>query len=251
MYERTLVSASHLHLPQIQHALNIARSGGFPALFCALVDAGKDVLSARLQPKERMPLYQDAVAFASRGGDRLLEASMATALGFAAERCAEFAKAEEAYVIHQFYPLSLGLTSLNRYRHALRLREQILGPDHPAVADVLNHLGLLFSNACYPSNAQEAGTLLARALAIREAKLGLEHPDTAMSLNHMATYLRTTSADTKGAEALYLKALEVLKGCLLEPDSAHAARVYNNLGLLYALTGREAEAEASFMRAMV
>lgn len=42
----------------------------------------------------------------------------------------------------------------------------------------------------------------------------------------------------------------MLKCCLLEPDSAHAARVYNNLGLLYALTGREAEAEAAFMRAM-
>jgi hypothetical protein len=48
-------------------------------------------------------LYQDAVAFAARGGDRLLEASMATALGFAAERCADFPKAEEAYAFLLFF----------------------------------------------------------------------------------------------------------------------------------------------------
>ena len=91
------IDSRPLPSPQIQHALNIARSGGFPELFCALVDAGKDVMCARLLPKERMMLYQDAVSFAARGGDRLLEASMATALGYAAERCAEFPKAEEAY----------------------------------------------------------------------------------------------------------------------------------------------------------
>ncbi len=215
----------------IQHAMNIARSGGYPMHYCRLADAGRDIFNARFFPRERLAIYHDAVLAARQLGDRLLEANLALAYGYACERASDYPRAEEAY------------------RSALHVREAMLGPSHHLVAEALKHLGLLYSNAFYEQNIEEAGRLLQRALAIREKALGPTHPDTAMSFNHLATHLRTSKKDFGASEILYQKALDILQNSLV-PNNGQVARVLNNIGMLYASTNREPEAEAAFLKAL-
>jgi tetratricopeptide (TPR) repeat protein len=63
---------------------------------------------------------------------------------------------------------------------ALAIREKVLGPEHPAVANSLNNLALLYYAI---GNYAKAEPLQQRALASREKVLGTEHPDVALSLN--------------------------------------------------------------------
>jgi len=58
------------------------------------------------------------------------------------------------------------------YRHALRIREEVLAPDHMAIVITLEQL----SETCaIRGNVEEAVTLLQRALCTREGALGSEH----------------------------------------------------------------------------
>jgi len=58
------------------------------------------------------------------------------------------------------------------YRHALRIREHVLAPDHMAIVITLEQL----SETCaIRGNVEEAVTLLERALSKRESALGVEH----------------------------------------------------------------------------
>ena len=58
------------------------------------------------------------------------------------------------------------------YRHALRIREEVLAPDHMAIVITLEQL----SETCATrGNVEEAIALLQRALAKRESALGIEH----------------------------------------------------------------------------
>ncbi|NDY74971.1 tetratricopeptide repeat protein, partial [Desulfobacter hydrogenophilus] len=62
------------------------------------------------------------------------------------------------------------------YQRALKIRETVLGPDHPSVATTLNNLaGLYESQGKY----EEAEPLYQRALKIRETVLGPDHPSVA------------------------------------------------------------------------
>ena len=71
-------------------------------------------------------------------------------------------------------------------QEALRIREEVLGSEHPDVATSLNNLAsLLRSQARYA----EAEPLYRRALAIQEQALGPDHPDTAGSLNNLSSLL--------------------------------------------------------------
>ncbi len=69
------------------------------------------------------------------------------------------------------------------YKRSLAIREKVLGPEHPGVAQSLNNLAAL-----YKAQGQyaEAEPLYQRALAIREKALGSEHPHVAQSLNNLA-----------------------------------------------------------------
>ena len=57
------------------------------------------------------------------------------------------------------------------------------GPEHPAVATVLNNLGQV---AKVQGRYAKAEPLIKRSLAIREKVLGPDHPDVARSLNNLA-----------------------------------------------------------------
>ena len=80
-------------------------------------------------------------------------------------------------------------------KEALQLAEVAFGPEHPAVAQSLSNLALLYQAQ---GKYAEAEPLYRRSLAIREKVLGPEHPDVAQSLNNLAELYR---AQGKYAEA--------------------------------------------------
>ena len=66
---------------------------------------------------------------------------------------------------------------------ALELREKLFGPEHPAVAESLNNLGLFYQGR--RRNA-EAEPLLVRALKLKKKVLIPEHPHVAAGMNSLA-----------------------------------------------------------------
>ena len=92
------------------------------------------------------------------------------------------------------------------YVRALATIEETRGPEHKAVARVLENLaGLRVGAGSY----DEAEPLYQRALAIREAALGPKHPDVARLLESYAGLLRLTGRVAE-AEALEARMNEIL-----------------------------------------
>ena len=69
------------------------------------------------------------------------------------------------------------------YQEALRIRQKVLGPEHPDTARCLNNLALLYK---YIGEYAKAEPLYQEALRIRQKVLGKEHPDTAGCFNNLA-----------------------------------------------------------------
>jgi tetratricopeptide (TPR) repeat protein len=124
------------------------------------------------------------------------------------------------------------------YQRALRIREQVLGPEHPEVAASLNSLAnLSWEQGQYPG----AERLLQRALQIREQALGPEHPEVAASLNNVAI-LAFEQGQYAQAEPLYQRALQIWEQALGETHP-YVAYPLNNLAELYCGQGKYAQAE--------
>jgi tetratricopeptide (TPR) repeat protein len=66
---------------------------------------------------------------------------------------------------------------------SLAIREKVLGPEHPDVAQSLNNLAELYRKL---GNYSQAEPLYQRSLAILEKVMGKEHPLVALSLNNLA-----------------------------------------------------------------
>lgn len=71
-----------------------------------------------------------------------------------------------------------------RYRQALRLKEALLGPDHPDVAVTLHNLGVLRNSQ---GADDEAVALLQRALGILAASFEAGHPKIAACTDALAS----------------------------------------------------------------
>ena len=83
------------------------------------------------------------------------------------------------------------------YKRSLKIREKVLGPEHPDVATSLNNLASLYRNqGRYP----EAEPLYKRSLKICEKVLGPEHPNVATALENYAILLQKTDRETEAAE---------------------------------------------------
>jgi len=127
----------------------------------------------------------------------------------------------------------------------VQLREKLYGSDHPATADSLNKLAMLYKNM---GDYAKAEPLYQRALAIREKALGPDHPTTADSLNNLAM-LYKSMGDYAKAEPLYQRALAIREKAL-GPDHPATAGSLNNLALLYDAMGDYAKAEPLYQRAL-
>ncbi|EPX55435.1 hypothetical protein D187_009046 [Cystobacter fuscus DSM 2262] len=173
------------------------------------------------------------------------------------------------------------------HERALKIRETVLGENHPDVARSLQLLAdldythgaygtaeisydraLALRKAALGENHLEfaesldglanlylaqgfffgAGRLHSRALAIRVAALGKSHPDVAASLHHLGdVYLG--QGKYPRAESLYTRALGILQLAHGENPS-QVAGVLDSLAVLYMRQGMYARAEPLFARAI-
>ncbi|HJZ32155.1 MAG TPA: tetratricopeptide repeat protein, partial [Hyphomicrobiaceae bacterium] len=129
------------------------------------------------------------------------------------------------------------------YRRSLAIREKVLGPGHPDVAQSLNNLALLCRNqGRYP----EAEQLYRRSLAIRETALGPDHPSVANSLNNLAELYQGQGRYAE-AEPLYKRTVAIVEKAL-GPDHPNVGTSLNNLAGLYQAQGRTDDAEPLYKR---
>lgn len=131
------------------------------------------------------------------------------------------------------------------YKRALHIREQILEPDHPDVAEPLNGLAHLYYEQ---GKYEQAESLFQRALHIREQALGPEHPDGASTLHGLAT-LYTEQGKYEQAEPLYQRALRIREQTL-GPDQPDVADSLSRLAHLLYRQGKYGEAELLSLRAL-
>ena len=131
------------------------------------------------------------------------------------------------------------------YQEALRIRQKVLGPEHPDTALSLNNLGTLYQDM---GEYAKAEPLYQEALRIRQKVLGPEHPDTAESLNNLAA-LYWAMGEYAKAEPLYQEALRIRQKALgsEHPDTAASL---NNLAVLYWAMGEYAKAEPLLQEAL-
>jgi CHAT domain-containing protein len=127
----------------------------------------------------------------------------------------------------------------------LAIRENALGPGHPAVATSLNNLAELYwAQARYA----DAEPLFKRALVIRETALGPDHPDVAASLNNLASVYQDQGRYAE-ADPAFERALAIREK-VLGPNHPETAIALNNLASLYRQTERYAEALPASRRAV-
>ena len=130
-------------------------------------------------------------------------------------------------------------------KEALRIRQKVLGSEHPYTANSLNNLGELYQAMGEYANAEP---LLQEALLIRQKVLGPEHRDTAQSLNNLAV-LHEAMGEYAKAEPLFQEALQIFQK-VLGPEHRETATILNNLGELYRAMGEYAKAELRYQEAL-
>lgn len=172
-------------------------------------------------------------------------------------------------------------------QQALALRRQLVGPEHPDIADTLNmqaelcyyrgeyersaqmhqqvlsmrvrlfgesHLAVAISLNnlagiyCMQGRYREAEPLYHRTLAMRELALGGDHIDVAETLQNLA-YLNFMQGDYRQAEMHYQRALAILQQCL-DPDHAYLTTIFNNLGKLSQAQWDYKQAERYYRQAL-
>lgn len=129
---------------------------------------------------------------------------------------------------------------------ALRIRVQVLGPEHPDVARSLIILAVLDRAQ---AKCVEAEQHYKRALRILEETLGFEHPDVATLLNNLAALYQAQGAYGQ-AEPIYKRALNIRER-VLGVAHPHVADLQHNLAMLYWSTGDASRAFQCFKRAVV
>lgn len=143
-------------------------------------------------------------------------------------------KAGEFLYFHGFYPQSQSL-----HRQALAIREQVLGAEHPSVAESFNALAVL---ARLLGDNESAEKFHHRAFSIREKVLGLEHLATAESLNNLGVLYRSQGKHEQSRQLLQ-QALSIRER-LLGSEHPDTLATTLNLANLYAEQGKYRQAEA-------
>ncbi|HKQ91647.1 MAG TPA: CHAT domain-containing tetratricopeptide repeat protein [Blastocatellia bacterium] len=133
--------------------------------------------------------------------------------------------------------------ALPLFEWALKIRERILGPDHPDVSQAIGGLAVLHHHKGEYSKAEP---FYQSALAIKEKSLGPEHLDVAMSLHSLASLYRSLG-DYAKAEQLQQRALAIREKSL-GPEHPDVAASLHNLANLYGSLGDYAKAEPLYQR---
>jgi serine/threonine-protein kinase len=159
----------------------------------------------------------------------LLEAFRLNAVGIVHRMRGDYAEAKAAHEL------------------SIAIKEEVLGPDHPHLANSLDNLG----NALRLTKEHDSSLPLhRRALEIRRRSLGPNHPDVAVSMTNLGNWYAARGDAADRALELYRGALAIWKQTL-EPDHPRLAAVLNNIGNLHWGRGEYEEALASHERAML
>ena len=113
------------------------------------------------------------------------------------------------------------------FKRSVEMREHVLGPDHPDLAQSLNNMAALYNDRKLYSKAEPLYEralkirlkvrkltystfegFLKRSVEMREHVLGPDHPDLAQSLNNMAALYNDRKLYSK-AEPLFERALKI------------------------------------------
>jgi len=183
-------------------------------------EKGRDVTVLQILDGASQRLERDALA-----GQPLVEAAIRETLGETYHDLGDYAAAE---------------TDLVR---SLDLREQLLGPRHPEVAESLHGLARLRHTQ---GEFDQAEALFRRALAIRRQRLGDEHPATASTMYNLAMVLNDLERLDE-SEALFRTALAAQRR---SAPGAETADTLADLALLLQKRGELAEAEAMLAEAL-
>jgi tetratricopeptide (TPR) repeat protein len=131
------------------------------------------------------------------------------------------------------------------YQRALRIEEQVAGPDHLRLAAPLYGLALLYWDQ---AKYAEAEPLCQRALSLWEQALEPEHPALARPLNGLALIYFKQGKYTQ-AEPLYQRALRIREQALGR-EHPLVVTPLTNLADLYTEQGRYPQAESLYQRAI-
>lgn len=130
------------------------------------------------------------------------------------------------------------------HQRTLAIQENLLGLEHPDVADNLNNLALVYKAQ---GKYSEAEPLYKRALAIREKAHGPDHPDVVDGLENLAMVYKTEGKYVE-AEALYKRALAIWEN-VLGPEHLKVGTTLENYASLLRLMNRKDEADLLDARA--
>ena len=131
------------------------------------------------------------------------------------------------------------------FQEALRVRQKVLGPEHPDTAQSFNNLAWLYR---VMGEYDKAEPLYQEALRIRRKVLGPENPLTAQSLINLAWLYRAMGEYDK-AEPLYREALRIYKKALA-PEHSDTATSLNDFSELDPPMGEYAKAEPLYQEAL-
>ena len=131
------------------------------------------------------------------------------------------------------------------YKRSLAIFEELLGPDHPRVAQTLNNLGVVYK---VQGKYSEAESLYKRSLAITEQVLGRDHPDAAVYLINLGSVYNFQGKYSE-AESLYKRSLAIREQ-VLGRDHPGVAGCLINLAVVYNSQGKYCEAEAVLKRSV-
>lgn len=142
--------------------------------------------------------------------------------------------------------MGLSNEAMSLLRQALALREKLYSSNDPKLAEALNNLGVMLSDA---GSYQEAGEKLERALAIMDSNPSLrEHPERVVILCNLGI-LRERQGLLDDAEKLFFQAREILENRGLTSSLGYA-QVVKDIGGLYYRRGEYAQAERSARQAL-
>ncbi|KIM98571.1 hypothetical protein OIDMADRAFT_167357 [Oidiodendron maius Zn] len=126
------------------------------------------------------------------------------------------------------------------YWQEVKLKEKILGIEHPSTLSGINNLALMLQSQ---EKYKEAEAMLRKVLRFREKVLGIEHPDALTSMENLANILYW-QGKFEDAETMYRQMLELMEKILgIEHPDTLTSMNY----LAHALCAQEKYKEAEAM----
>jgi tetratricopeptide (TPR) repeat protein len=134
--------------------------------------------------------------------------------------------------------------ALAEFERSLGIAERTFGPDDPEIAQICNHLALLYRDSGQYARARKCAE---RAVVIREREFGPKSIPTAASLSVLAQ-VSQSEGDLAQAEALNRRALAIRREA--SPGQSRVAESLSNLGTVVKNQGNFAEAERLYKEAL-